>query len=669
MVENSPSTVASSEPDDLTALPTPVPATTSFWSFASPIIDPFRRPSDSESTYEDDAMADASVSADADATGISMPSTLTTEQLLQIIATLSMKSDKTSSPIVLPRHGSISETGAWTGMGASGSGARPFSKYCMRAFKTDPIKNHQHMHPIEDKCKTGLRDSPELHFALSHEPNAHTVVASIRAFEKFVASCGMDGVFTIVDKDLGKINFLQQPGMVNQAAIDDWCSAILDKGVWGKDAASGDPVRLPICQYDLVNMDWSAEAVLNSCTPALRYDLENKVAIQDHNGPKLMMTLLTMLYRPSLSKLKELREKLEALDIRTYPGENVTLFCHDASKLVCEIRMNFMRNAAVDDLTTAALTGLHHCSEELLRLKVRGISMDNDVNGFESAIGNKKADALEVLQQAEDMYRVLVNMKAYAPAKQIDKKGTATAYQASADPSKLLQNRSAVGTGNNNSRRPTGVCWDCGSKDHFHGDPNCTKTPELVPSGPSVPSTTTTSASPPRHGLDAATVVKVTEEATAMFRTMPPRENIPDAAEFNIVVGGKMVAKYCRHCGRFVKGASQHYTKDHTGTRSLFAYKEPGTAVLSPPTANASMANLSPVAFNAPVDLTSVPTVDSHSFLFRTREPTNYDFSSMGGPIPTANMAQASLDTRINAILDSEDHENLLEILVNEFGG
>jgi hypothetical protein len=116
-----------------------------------------------------------------------------------------------------------------------------------------------------------------------------------------------------------------------------------------------------------------------------------------------MMTLLTMLYRPSLSKLKELHEKLEALNIRTYPGKNVTLFCHDASKLVCKIRINFMQNAGMEDLTTAALTGLHNSSEELLRLKVRQISMDNDVNGFDSSFGNTKSDALAMPQQVEDM--------------------------------------------------------------------------------------------------------------------------------------------------------------------------------------------------------------------------------------------------------------------------
>jgi uncharacterized OB-fold protein len=553
-------------------------------------------------------------------------------------------------------------------MGASGSGLRPYSKYCMREFKTDPIKNHQHMHPIEDKCKQGLRDSPELHFSLSHEPNANSVVTSIRAFEKFINNCGMDGVFTITDHHLETINFLQQPGLVNQQNIDDWIDSILLQGVWHKDS-TGTISRHPVCQHDLTNMDWSAEAVLNSCTPALRYDLENKVDIQFHNGPKLMMTLLTMLYRPSLSKLEELRDQLKGLDIRKYPGENITLFCHDASKLVCEIRMNFMKHSTVDDLTTVALTGLHGCSEELIRIKVRTISMDNDVNGFEGSVGNKKADALEVLQQMEDMYRVLVNLKAYAPAQQIDKKSTVTAYQASTDSGHLVQDRTASGTGRSHAR-PQGVCWDCGSKDHFRGDPKCTKTPVVATSTSPAAATSVGSSlplTPPRHGLDDATAAKATELATAKLLTMPPRENITDEAEYSIAVEGKIVAKYCCHCGRFVKGGRQHYTKDHTGLRNRFPYKGPAPSAppSSTPSVTASLANVNP---NMVEPITSFPSIDSHSYLFRHQERTNYDFGSMGGP--TAQVARlASLHDQTNEIVDSEDEDNLFSILVNEFGG
>jgi hypothetical protein len=654
MVENSPSSTEAS--DDL-ATPT---ATSRLWSFAFP--SPF--------TYEDEANENDAM-ADVDAVDAAAPSTLTMEQVMSLLTQLAAKKSPSFAPLASPRHGNVSDTGVWTGMGASGGGQRAFSKYCMRAFKTDPIKNHQHMHPIEDKCKTGLRDSPELLFSLRHEPNAKTVVNSIRAFEKFAANCGLDGVFTIIDRNLASVNFLQQPGMVNVADIDTWCSDLLETGVWGTDKDSGDTVRLPVCQYDLVNMDWSAEAVLNSCTPALRYDLENKVALQHHTGPKLMMTLLTMLYRPSLSKLKELRGQLEALDIRTYPAENVTLFCHDASKLICKIRMNFMKNQSVDDLTTIALTGLHHCSEELLRIKVRTISMDNDVNGFESGVGNQKADALDVLQEAENMYQVLVNMNAYAPAKQVEKKAglsalqAAIALQASLDKGKLGQDRNAGGTGGT-GRRATGVCWDCESKDHFRGDPSCPKQAAGAGTPPGGV------ARPSRHGLDDATSAAVAAQSAIMLKDMPLREHIPDTAEYNIVVGGKIVAKYCRHCDRFVKGSSQHYTKDHTGTRNVFAYKgPPPTApvpLLAPPAMVAALANLSPVP---PVDLTALPKV-STAFLFRHQAPTNYDFGSMGSmgsSVPHANVAQVSFESRLNDILDSDDPDTLLAALGNEYGG
>lgn len=652
MVEHSPNSEASNSTGPDPDIPTPISTTSRLWDFASPFLP--RRPSgNSDSTFVDEdqdvVMPEPDEPTDADVTSDS--TTLTMDQLLSLLT--GIQSGKGSStPLVAPRHGNLSSTGVWTGMGASGSGLRPYSKYCMREFKTDAIKNHQHMHPIEDRCKMGLRDSPELHFSLSHEPNANTVVSSIRAFEKFITNCGMDGVFTIVDQDLTTVNFLQQPGLVNQKILDDWCDSILTHGVWYKNSA-GTTIRHSVCPYDLVNMDWSAEAVLNSCTPALRYDLENKVAIHDHNGPKLMMTLLTMLYRPSLSKLEELRDKLKSLDIRKYPGENITLFCHDASKLVCEIRMNFMRTSTVDDLTTVALTGLHGCSEELIRIRVRTISMDNDVNGFESSVGNKKADALEVLQQMEDMYRVLVNLKAYAPAQQLEKK-VLPAFQGSTD--KLIQDRSAgrsTGGGSGGARTP-GTCWDCGSKDHFRGDPKCTKTHSAP-----VPEGVTTATTPPRHGLDEATSAKATELANAKLLSMPPRENIPDDAEYSVAVEGKIVAKYCRHCGRFVKGGSQHYTKDHTGLRNRFPYKDP-VASSPPPAIQASLASLHPL--NAAP--TEVPTIDSHAYLFRHERP-NYDFSSMAGPTTQANAATVSWNDPLDDLLDSDDADDILSILGN----
>jgi hypothetical protein len=46
------------------------------------------------------------------------------------------------------------------------------------------------------------------------------------------------------------------------------------------------------------------------------------------------------------------------MDIRKYPGENVTLFVQDAVKLVWELQMNFMSDDAMPELTLTALSGL-----------------------------------------------------------------------------------------------------------------------------------------------------------------------------------------------------------------------------------------------------------------------------------------------------------------------
>jgi hypothetical protein len=133
--------------------------------------------------------------------------------------------------------------------------------------------------------------------------------------------------------------------------------------------------------------------------------------------------------------------------------------------------------------------------------------MDNNVNGFESSIGNKKADALVVLKEN------------YGPSKPLKKKGTPTAYLASSDAVKLIQNRTAAST----TSRPRGECWDCDSKDHFHGDLNCKATSGSKGDTSSTAALTSTSTGPPCHGLDAETVAKITELSAAMFLTiMPP---------------------------------------------------------------------------------------------------------------------------------------------------
>ena len=90
---------------------------------------------------------------------------------------------------------------------------------------------------------------------------------------------------------------------------------------------------------------------------------------------------------------------------------------------------------------------------------------------------------------------------------------------------------------------------------------------------------------------------------------MSPRANIPDDAEHTIVVNGAVVAKYCRHCGRHVKGRNAHFTKGHHG-RQRFSYKPPTSDdAAAAPAGSANLAGLSTLPEG--IDPNSIPVVDT----------------------------------------------------------
>ena len=143
---------------------------------------------------------------------------------------------------------------------------------------------------------------------------------------------------------------------------------------------------------------------------------------------------------------------------------------------------------------------------------------------------------------------------------------------------------------------------------------------------------------------------------------MPPRANIPDDSEYHVKIGDVIMAKYCRHCGRFVKGESKHYTKDHTGTRNKFSYQGPepspgaAPAPAPAPTAAGQLANVSPTIKHVSFDEHNVPTISTQDFMCRE---TIYDFSSM----PLMDLSAAR-----DALLE-DDEEGFFDALVKELDG
>ena len=152
----------------------------------------------------------------------------------EFIKNMGTRSTTTKPQLTAPRLGGQNVTGIWTGSGASGLLEEPNSTNCMRTFDTDVIKNHQAMSPIEDRCKKGLRDSPELLFCMPDEPNAGTIVNSIRALEDHLTLCGMEGAFQIFQPTptgITTLHMLQSPGRITTEIVDAWCKATLVDGI------------------------------------------------------------------------------------------------------------------------------------------------------------------------------------------------------------------------------------------------------------------------------------------------------------------------------------------------------------------------------------------------------------------------------------------------------
>jgi len=590
---------------------------------------------------------------------------LSQQELLKTMG--SSRPPYTRPPLVKPRVGNIDITGVWTGNGASDLMEEPTSTYCMRTFDADTNKNHQQLAPVQDRCKQGLRDSPELLFCMPDEPNAGTIVRSIQALEDHLTLCGMEGVFTLIQatpSGLETLNMLQSPGRVTTEIVDAWCKAVMTDGI-PRVEDDGSLGLHPICPHDRTNMLWSAAAVLNSCTETLRQDLKLLIPPTVRTGPKVVMTIYEKLYRPSLANNKTLLEKLEQMDIRKYAGENVRLFVQDATKIVRELQMNYMSATALPELTMTALTGLTKSSDPYLLHKVREIRLASDVNGFGFSRSTSRPDALSALQQVDAMYRLLVNTKDYAP---LQSSSSLRAMIASEVDAKLTQDRTAGGSRGTHTRGKG--CYNCGSPDHFQA--NCPKPQQPPAGGPpaeSPPSSDSSSKVPgmrkSSHGLPEALHSQAKALAKAKLLTMPARENIPDTAEFSILLEGKTVGKYCRHCGRFVYGASQHTTKEHKG-QSTFPYK--GAA--APPAATAAIAEIThtppavsfslvanlPQTQNPPsVDLTSVPQISTEAFLNRQ---TDYDF---GNP--------RTIDAHLARALKDGDETSFLAVLGKAYGG
>ncbi len=326
-------------------------------------------------------------------------------------------------PVILaqPRVGGTNLVGSWSGYGVNQQMRTPKTNLCVRELRGDPVKTFALRTSIQTQVQGGLNGKGLTSFCLQSEPNAGKGMTSLRHLFKLVPDFGLDGIFKIIQDDGSEINMLRTPGFVTSVLINRWQQDLTQDGVFVGDGIGG---RHPVCPMDIENLEWSGNTLLNSCTELLSIYLQEALIAQglDLNGLQVFLQIMNTCYRPSSAPVKKAQAALEAMDLKQFPGENVTLFVQQATLHLAEIKMNIQMVNQCPDLAQSALLGLTKGSDVYFQMEAKNKRKSARVD-----LSSLKASPVQVeklLDEMEVEYLQLMDTHDYAPGEQKPAAGT-----------------------------------------------------------------------------------------------------------------------------------------------------------------------------------------------------------------------------------------------------
>ena len=492
------------------------------------------------------------------------------ELLLKLVQMMSHTSSRKVKQLDAPRVGKLDPNrGVWTGHGSQEKGEDPASGHCWREYLEDSLKASSLADHHLDACKAGLKSISTTLFCFDTEPNAGKGAQVLKQLDEYLTNHGLEGVFRI-ETSTGTVDMLKTPGLVNESMVTEWLYDLTQLG-----ARSQTLRRHPVCRYDLINLDLSGHAILNSCSDDLSADLKDEIQPGSRSGPYVLYKVLEKVYKPDLAKLEELKDKLKAVKLTSFEGENVDSYKFKVVGILREMQMNFTSPDPIPNIAVLAIEGLACSTCFNFQTEVVKKMLHLNQNPSDA---KKVTVAIQYLTDFGQNYRSLKQLKQYPPAQKPTvepmKALKAEIKHLSKEMTKLSQDRSASSSKGNSNGGSNGniKCYTCGGP-HFARDcPNKdANTNSSDPSNSNSSNSNGSRGNKQRRGKGRSSKQLLSDEVNTkcnalikdQLETMPDKSNIPADAKYTIEVDGKVVAKYCNVCGRFVKGSKQHFTSEH----------------------------------------------------------------------------------------------------------
>jgi hypothetical protein len=471
--------------------------------------------------------------------------------LTAILASITQAQQRPAHPTPpTPRCGGVNTVGAWTGGGSRSDATSPRTNLCLRALKMEPYKAFPQLTIIEKECRSGLKSTTSPLFCLSNEPDAKHIITVINNLEDFLTTHGMESVFQITD-GVTKLDMLKRPALLKKTVIDQWVKTLTIHGVYSQGENS---TRLPVCEYDRTNLEWSYDAVLNSCSDALVLDLKRNLKDDQATGPALLYAILQICYRQAESKVESVLKQIEKLNLRDFPGQNVTSYKQKLDEYLTELEMNLPNDEKVPGLRNKSLKGLTQCTFDFFRNRV----LEKLITGESASVNDIK----DIVKELDILYLTLIEQDNYPPgSKTISEDTKVLALQAEmkflkTEMTKLHQDRTASSTKGTSTGGPgPSILRNSDKTVQFKSDQG----------GASVSSNKPSQRTPKPNGLSEAVNAQLTTLIKEKLQTMPKFDEIPADASYTIEIDGATVATFCNKCHRFTRGTSQHTTQEHKG--------------------------------------------------------------------------------------------------------